>query len=57
MAARGMASKTFLLMGQCLPSLKTNASRISVKQMVLDTNLNMVILHNFSTSFTRFLLN
>jgi len=43
MAARHLAnkSKVFLLLGQCLPSLKTNASRIRVRRMVLDTNLNM----------------
>lgn len=35
-------SKTFMLLGQCLPSLKQNASKIRVRRMKLDTNLNMV---------------
>lgn len=36
------AGKVFLLMGQCLPSLKQNASKIRIRRMTLDTNLNMV---------------
>lgn len=35
-------SKSFMLLGQCLPSLKQNASKIRVRRMKLDTNLNMV---------------
>ena len=35
-------SKHFMLLGQCLPSLKKNASKIRVRRMELDKNLNMV---------------
>lgn len=40
-----MASKiknSLLLLGQCMPSLKQNASKIRVRRMKMDTNLNMV---------------
>lgn len=36
------ASKAMLLLGQCLPSLKQNASKIRIRRMKLDTNLNFV---------------
>lgn len=36
------ASKALLLLGQCMPSIKQNASKIRVRRMKLDTNLNMV---------------
>jgi small subunit ribosomal protein S17 len=34
--------KNFLLLGQCLPCSKQNASKVRVRRMVLDTNINMV---------------
>ena len=37
-----MASRTSLLLGQCLPCLKQNASKIRVRRMELDKNINMV---------------
>lgn len=43
--------KYFLMLGQCLPSLKQNASRIRVRKMVLDKNLNMVIFSYKSNFF------
>jgi hypothetical protein len=51
--ASNKASKAFMLLGQCMPSLKVNASKIQVRRMKLDTYLNMVnnernlILRNF----------
>ncbi|CAO1338990.1 unnamed protein product [Diamesa serratosioi] len=36
-----MASRTCLLLGQCLPCLKQNASKIRVRRMELDKNINM----------------
>lgn len=43
-------SKHFMLLGQCLPSLKKNASKIRVRRMELDTNLNMVIFFKLNYS-------
>lgn len=37
------ASKTFMLIGQCVPCLKHNASKIKVKRLELDQNLLMVM--------------
>lgn len=37
-----MASRTFMLMGQVMPCIKQNASKIRIRRMELDTNLNMV---------------
>lgn len=37
-----MASRGLLLLGQCMPCIKQNASKIRVRRMELDTNLNMV---------------
>lgn len=36
------ASKAFMLIGQCVPCLKHNASKIQIKRLELDTNLLMV---------------
>lgn len=36
-----MASRTFMLMGQVMPCIKQNASKIRIRRMELDTNLNM----------------
>lgn len=36
------ASKVFMLLGQCVPSVKQNASKIRVKRLVLDEKLLMV---------------
>lgn len=36
------ASKTFMLLGKCIPCVKQNASKFIVKRLELDTNLNMV---------------
>ena len=36
-------SKAFMLLGQCVPSVKQNASKIRVKRLVLDEKLLMVI--------------
>lgn len=36
------ASKTFMLIGQCVPCLKHNASKIKIKRLELDQNLLMV---------------
>lgn len=42
-----MASKAVgIFLGQCVPSVKANASKIRIKRMVLDTNLLMVITSN-----------
>lgn len=35
-------SKAAILLGHCVPSLKANASKIRIRKMELDTNLNMV---------------
>lgn len=40
------ASKSYMLLGVCVPSLKRGASKFKIKRMELDQNLNMV-------SFTR----
>lgn len=45
MAHRSAVTK--LLMGQCMPCLKQNASKVKVKKMELDTNLNMVNYKNY----------
>lgn len=37
-----MASRGLLLMGQCMPCIKQNASKIRIRRMQLDKNLNMV---------------
>lgn len=37
-----MASRGLLLMGQCIPCVKHNASKIRIRRMELDKNLNMV---------------
>lgn len=38
-----MASKSAaILLGQCVPCIKNNASKIRIRRMVLDNNLNMV---------------
>lgn len=36
-----MASRAFMLMGQVVPCVKQTASKIRVRRMELDTNLNM----------------
>jgi hypothetical protein len=36
------AYKTFMLLGQCVPSVKQNASKIRVKRLALDEKLLMV---------------
>ncbi|XP_062542759.1 small ribosomal subunit protein uS17m [Armigeres subalbatus] len=36
-----MASRTFMLLGQVMPCIKQNASKIRIRRMELDTNLNM----------------
>lgn len=38
----GEAAKKFLLLGQCVPSVKQNAAKIRVKRLELDENLLMV---------------
>lgn len=46
-----MASKALgIFLGQCVPSVKANASKIRIKRMVLDTNLLMVITSNIDFS-------
>lgn len=35
-------SRTLLLLGRCVPSVKQNASKIIVKKLELDQNLLMV---------------
>lgn len=35
-------SRGAILLGQCMPCIKTNASKFKVRKMVLDNNLNMV---------------
>jgi len=37
-----MAARGLLLMGQCMPCIKQNASKIRIRRMELDKNLNMV---------------
>lgn len=39
--AGSTASRSFLLLGQCVPTLKQNASKIRVKRLELDKNLLM----------------
>lgn len=34
--------KLAIMLGQCVPSVKANASKIRIRKMELDTNLNMV---------------
>lgn len=36
------AAKNFLLLGQCVPTVKQNAAKIRVKRLELDENLLMV---------------
>lgn len=36
------AAKKFLLLGQCVPTVKQNAAKIRVKRLELDENLLMV---------------
>lgn len=36
------AGKLAIMLGQCVPSVKHNASKIRIRKMELDTNLNMV---------------
>lgn len=44
------ASKVSMLMGQCVPCIKQNASKFKIKRLELDTNLNMVIHFYFSNN-------
>lgn len=37
-----MASRVMILLGQCVPSVKVNASKIRIRKMELDKNLLMV---------------
>lgn len=37
-----MASRGAMLLGQCMPCIKKNASKIRIRHMELDKNLNMV---------------
>lgn len=39
------ASKTLLLLGKCVPSLKQGAAKFKVRRLELDINLNMVSLN------------
>lgn len=41
MAAATKTAKLAIMLGQCVPSVKPNASKIRIRNMVLDTNLNM----------------
>lgn len=36
------ASKAFMLLGQCVPCVKQNASKIQIRRLELDENLLMV---------------
>lgn len=36
------AARKFLLLGQCVPTVKQNATKIRVKRLELDENLLMV---------------
>ena len=36
-----MSARQLLLLGQCMPCVKQNASKIRIRRMELDTNLNM----------------
>ena len=49
MAAQKL-SRAFMLMGQCVPSMKQNAAKIRVRRMELDKNLLMVSLWWFYSS-------
>ena len=40
-----MASRSFMLLGQCVPCVKQNASKIRIRRMDLDKNLLMVIFY------------
>lgn len=44
------ASKVPMLLGQCVPCIKQNASKFKIKRLELDTYLNMVI-HIFNQLF------
>jgi hypothetical protein len=46
MSARQVASKAYMLLGQVVPCVKQNASKIRIRRMELDTNLNMVHIKN-----------
>lgn len=37
-----MSARNLLLLGQCIPCVKQSASKIRIRRMELDTNLNMV---------------
>lgn len=39
------ASKSLMLLGQCVPCLKQNASKLRIKRLELDENLLMVRLN------------
>lgn len=53
-----MASKALgIFLGQCVPSVKANASKIRIKRMVLDTNLLMVITPKLGSSLYSFTKN
>lgn len=40
------ATKSLMLLGRCVPSVKQNASKIIVKKLELDQNLLMVSFHS-----------
>lgn len=40
------AAKKFILLGQCVPTVKQNATKIRVKRLELDENLLMVCINN-----------
>lgn len=42
-----MSARQLLLLGQCMPCVKHNASKIRIRRMELDTNLNMASIVNF----------
>lgn len=39
---------TDYVLGRCVPSVKTNAAKVLVKQLVLDTKMNQVSSNKFS---------
>lgn len=41
--ALSAATKSFMVLGECVPCLKHNASKFKIKRLELDTNLLMVI--------------
>lgn len=50
------ASKTLMLLGQCVPCVKQQASKFKIKRLELDQNLLMVRIFNFvENAFTSFL--